>query len=480
MSVLVVGAGFSGLRAATLLHETGLSVVVLEAGDRVGGRTHTAEHKGSSIDLGGQWIGPAQSRVCKLAKALSVRLKEQYDDGTTLMVNKGIRAELHDIPPPVLALFGQCFQLPLEAPWESPNAIVWDQMLVSDWIKGSLLSEEHQAIATTIVRNYLATEPDRISVFEALRYINACEGVNIMTGTKGMAEEHTIDGGAQNFAQKLAALLPPESLRLNSQVVSVEQLGGQVRVRCENNLTFSADYVIFALAPPLLDAIQFTPILPPGRGILHSRSFTGSVVKAHFFYDRPFWRDQGLSGSAWTASSGPVASTADGTYPDSPVARLVAFVVGVDSEQLSKVKREEDRRAALIPSMVALFGPEAAKTASYRDFDWNSERNSKGCFGSLCPPGVATVVGAALRQPVGRLHWAGSETAFLWSGYMDGAIESGERAAAEIVAAVQRRGPLPPGWRAAGAAVVLETWEENRRLLKEMEAKRVGQQTARL
>ena len=157
------------------------------------------------------------------------------------------------------------------------------------------------------------------------------------------------------------------------------------------------------------------------------------MIKCHAVYDTPFWRDAGLTGQA-TGDRGPAKVVFDNSPPEGTPGVLLAFLEGAAARQLNRVHPDE-RRAAVIGSLVDFFGPPAADPVEFVELDWSEEEWTRGCYGAHFPTGVWTQYGPALRAPVGRIHWAGTETATVWSGYMDGAVQSGERAAAEVVTA---------------------------------------------
>jgi monoamine oxidase len=111
---------------------------------------------------------------------------------------------------------------------------------------------------------------------------------------------------------------------------------------------------------------------------------------------------------------------------------LLAFLEGAEARRLNRVSFD-DRQAAVIGSLVEFFGPKARDFVEYVERDWSAEEWTRGCYGAHFTTGTLTQYGPALRVPIGRIHWAGAETATVWTGYMDGAVQSGERAAAEVL-----------------------------------------------
>ena len=190
---------------------------------------------------------------------------------------------------------------------------------------------------------------------------------------------------------------------------------------------------IVALPPALAGRISYDPPLPAMRDKLCQRMPMGSVIKCMAIYDEPFWRADGLSGQA-TSLPGPAQVIFDNTPPGGRPGVLLGFLEADAARALGAVP-EAERREAVLAVFGRLFGPPAGQPESYVDRDWSAEPYSRGCYAGVFGPGAWTSVGPVLREPVGRLHWAGTETATRWMGYFDGAVSSGRRAAAELTAA---------------------------------------------
>ncbi len=188
--------------------------------------------------------------------------------------------------------------------------------------------------------------------------------------------------------------------------------------------------VIVTLPPALCGRLDYDPILPGLRDQLTQRVPMGSVIKCSAVYDRPFWRDAGLTGQA-TSDSGAVRITFDNSPPDGRPGVLLGFIEGDEARAWGQ-RSPSDRRAAVLESLVAYFGAPAGAPTAYIEHDWSADPWTRGCYGGFMPPGVLTTYGPALREAIGRVHWAGTETADVSNGYMDGAVRSGERAAGEI------------------------------------------------
>ena len=160
----------------------------------------------------------------------------------------------------------------------------------------------------------------------------------------------------------------------------------------------------------------------------------GSVIKMNIRYDRPFWRESGLAGNVISFDD-PLTVAIDNTPHGSHHGVLAGFLEGVHARRLGMLPAEE-RRAIVLDCLVRWLGPEAGEPLEYHEKDWAAEEYSRGCYGGRFGTGVWTAFGPALAEPVGVIHWAGTETAAIWNGYMDGAVRSGYRAADEVRSAI--------------------------------------------
>jgi monoamine oxidase len=441
--VVVIGAGLSGLCAARRLREAGASVRVVEARDRVGGRTLSRRLGDDVIDLGGQWIGPNQKRVQRLASELGVATFPQYHDGKKILaVHGSISTYRGDIPGlPLVSLLEvqtaiwrldwMMRKVPLEAPWDARGALELDALTVEEWKQRNLRTRGARTVLDLAVRSIFAAEPAELSFLHFLFYLRSGGGLMRLAQIRDGAQERRFVGGAQQLSEKLAAPLG-DRVMLSAPVRAITQHDAEVVVHTERG-ELRAKRAILALPPALVDTIELTPAPSPLRDQLLQRMPMGSVIKCIAVYDRPFWREQGLSGEA-LSDAGPVRLVFDDCAHDGSQAALVAFLLGSAAREHSN-RAPEERQAAVLGALTRLFGAEAARPIHYVDHDWIAERYSRGCYVGIMPPGVMTTCGRVLREPMGRLHWAGTETATEHNGYLDGAIEAGERAAAEVLAA---------------------------------------------
>jgi monoamine oxidase len=444
--VVVIGAGLAGLAAARSLAAAGADVVVLEARDRVGGRTYTRPAgDGTLIDLGGQWIGPSQDRLATLAGELGCATFKTFDTGNNVQWSKGARTEYSgaiptsdrqlagDVIETLLDLTTMSSQVPLEAPWTAPQAAEWDAQTMATWMRANIASPDARALVELAVQAVFSAEPAELSLLHCLFYLHSGGGIMNLIGVTGGAQESRFVEGAQSVSQKMAAALG-DRVVLNAPVFSIGQGEGGVSV-LSDTVTVEARRAIVALPPALASRIRYAPALPGYRDMLTQRVPMGNTFKIHCIYETPFWRDEGLTGQA-TSDIGALRLTFDNSPEGGSPGVLMGFVEGGDRWATWARRSPDERRAAVLADLVRLYGEKAASPREYIEQSWAEEEYSRGCYVGNFPPGVWTQYGEALREPVGRIHWAGTETATVWNGYMDGAVRSGERAAAEALAAL--------------------------------------------
>ncbi|HWO19651.1 MAG TPA: FAD-dependent oxidoreductase [Kofleriaceae bacterium] len=448
--VIVVGAGLSGLVAARALARAGRVVRVLEARDRVGGRTLSVTAGGQVVDLGGQWIGDRHARLRALAAELGVETFAQYATGKKLLEREGgakPRAFTGFVPKigllgvadlgiALLRLERMARRVPLEDPLATPGAAALDAQTLADWLERRVRTRAARDLLALAAQMIFSAEPRELSFLYFLLYARSGEGLQRLAEIERGAQERRFTTGAQSICERLAAELG-ERVALEQAVHAIEQDAAGVTVRTAAG-AHQARRAILALPPAMLRKLDFAPALPLPRAQLHARMPMGSVIKCIASYERPFWRQAGYSGEAFS-TTGLVRATFDDCSPAGDHAALVAFVVGDAARELSR-RPEAARRAAVLAELARLHGPAAGAPVSYVDKDWLTDEWSGGCYVGLMPPGLLSEAAGALRAPHGRLCFAGTETARHHMGYLEGAIEAGERAAAEVLAATASAG----------------------------------------
>lgn len=440
--VVVIGAGFAGLAAARELVKQNHDVLVLEGRDRVGGRSSTASLAGVPVDLGGTFVGPTQDAVLALAKELGCTTEPTYHDGANLIRWRGkVRSYRGTIPK--LSLIGLLdigrIQWQVERlsrgidvarPWTSATANKLDATSLGGWLRSVGATASSHDLMAIMSRVTWGAEPDEVSMLHAVRYVKAAGGLDRMLDVVGGAQQDHFPGGTQQIADAMAAELG-DRVRLNAIATRIEWSDDAVAVTSSAGAV-EARRVIVAIPPAHRQNIDVAPPPPIGYQQLAQSWPQGALSKAYAAYPRPFWRDKGLSGQA-LSDQGPVFITFDVSPGDDGPGILLGFA---DSREFDALGADERRKQALA-GFSALFGPDAEQPVDYLDHCWGAETFAPGGPTAAVPPGAWTEFGHLLREPVGPLHWAGTETADEWTGFLDGAVRSGRRAAAEVVAALR-------------------------------------------
>jgi monoamine oxidase len=439
--VIIVGAGFAGMIAARNLIRAGKKAIVLEARDRAGGRVKAGKVAGRTVDVGGMWVGPSQTRMLALIKEYGFRTTPQFEDGKGIVQLDGRRmsgdGEDLGLDPDAQKEFDSIFaeldklagQVPLRAPWTASRALEFDSITVEDWLDAHTKDKAVRSLLQGATRNIFQSEPYQMSFLYFLSYIRAADEIETLWGLKDAAQAFLVIEGFHGVAARLAAELD-NAIVLKSPVRSIVQDSTGVTVHSEQE--WHAQYAIVAVPLPLSTRIAYSPPLTPERDALTQRMPMGSVIKWYAAYEKPFWRDRGWSGLV-TSDLPPGLACLDVTPAEGTPGLLAGFIDARFGLQWTS-RSTEDRRKLIVERLVDWFGAEAAHLVDYEDANWPAEEWSRGCFGASMGPGVMTSLGHVIREPHGRIHWAGTETSEVWTGYVEGAICSGERAAAEVMA----------------------------------------------
>jgi monoamine oxidase len=453
VDVVVVGAGLAGLTAAYRVMRRHRSVTLLEARDRVGGRVLSEQLSGGGYgEMGGMFTGPTQDRIQAVAAEMGLGTYPTYNTGNNVFWANGRRSEypsdgptgtappdpvvLPDIVAAVALLDQMAEGFPVDAPWSSPNADAWDRQTLDTWLREHTSgSDEFMAVTSAATEAIFGCEPRELSLLYTVFYI-AASGNETTQGTfernfntGGGAQESRFVGGAHRIALSLAGRLGRRVL-LNKPVRRIEQSSNGVTVYADG-LSVKGRRVIVAIPPTLAGRIEYDPQLPPLRDQLTQHMPQGSLMKFEAVYDTPFWRANGQTGQV-VSENGPIKVTFDGSPSDASVGVLLGFIGGHEARTWQD-RPADERRAAALQNLANYFGNQALSPREVLEFNWSAETWNRGCPVAVLGPGTLTEFGTALRAPVGRIHWAGTETATFWNGYMDGAVRSGERAANEVL-----------------------------------------------
>ncbi|XP_024435777.1 amine oxidase [flavin-containing] B [Desmodus rotundus] len=450
--VVVVGGGISGMAAAKFLHDSGLNVVVLEARDRVGGRTYTIRNEMVKyVDLGGSYVGPTQNRILRLAKELGLETYKVNEVEYLIHHVKGKSYKFRGPFPPVwnpityldhnnlwrtMDIMGQ--EIPSDAPWKAPLAEEWDHMTMKELLDKICWTESAKKLATLFVNLCVTAETHEVSALWFLWYVKQCGGTTRIISTTNGGQERKFVGGSGQVSERILDLLG-DRVKLERPVTHIDQTGENVLVETLNHEVYEAKYVISAIPPALGMKIHFSPPLPMMRNQLITRVPLGSVIKCIVYYKEPFWRKKDYCGTMIIeGEEAPVAYTLDDTKPDGNYPSIIGFILAHKARKLAHLSKEE--RLNILCELYAkvLGSQEALQPVHYEEKNWCEDQYSGGCYTTYFPPGILTQYGRVLRQPVGRIYFAGTETAMHWSGYMEGAVEAGERAAREILYAMRK------------------------------------------
>jgi monoamine oxidase len=441
--VVVVGAGLAGLSTARRLQHAGAEVRVLEARPRIGGRILSTTFDGATFELGAQWVGPMQQRLRSLVQELGIELFPQHHHGTKVVDIDGRRSTYRGKLPSVSLinliqiellsrrLDRMAERIPLDAPYKAQRADEWDGMSVEAFKQAQPAGEVAKQLFDVAVRTVFGNEPAELSLLHFLFYLNSSGGFRHLLEIDGGAQQDRFVGGARLLAERLADALGPERVLLEVPVHTIDQTGEGVEVHAAG-MRLSARAVVVAIPPHLSARIRYMPSLPPLREQLVQRCGMGATVKLLAFYDRPYWRDRGLSGEA-VSTAGPISVTFDNGSPDGRAHCLLGFVVGKHARRWASLAHDERRRIAL-GHFERLVEAPARGALHYLEQDWASEPWTGGCPVAAPGPGVLRSMGPSWRASCGRVLWGGTETARHWNGYLEGALESAERVASEALA----------------------------------------------
>ncbi|MFF1868883.1 flavin monoamine oxidase family protein [Kitasatospora herbaricolor] len=436
-SAVVVGAGLAGLTAASGLAAHGIEVTVLEARGRVGGRTHGLQvAPGSWVDAGAAYLGDRHTQLHALMSELGLKSTPTTMLGASRFALGADHATRDGRFPPLNAVaLGDLFELMAEltavvrpeAPWLTPDAERLDTLTAADWAERHLSHPDARLFFPLFLGEMMAADPADVSVLHMAFYLRSGGGLRYLNAFAGGAQQDRVAGGAHQICDRLAERLGAR-VRLGEPVRAVHQDGLGVTVRSDHG-EHRADVAVLALPPLPADAVEQHPAPPVRR--TSGRTARGCAVKVHLVHPAPLWRDHGLSG--WSVNAeGPLLSTVDDSPAEGGAGVLTGFVTGAEAHRFAALTPRR-QRAAAVEQAARLF-PMLPEPAGFHVTDWVNEQYSQGCYAALFGPGDWLRHGPTLTTPHQRVHWAGTETSTEFFGLMEGAIRSGHRVVAEILA----------------------------------------------
>ncbi|CAL1529994.1 unnamed protein product [Lymnaea stagnalis] len=403
--------------------------------------------KAKYVDLGAAYVGPTQKRVWKLINEFGLETFSTNEKEDLAYYEKGQSRRFKTIFPPVGGLISWLdmnnmirqfekmgAQVPLDSPWNAPKAKEWDRMTVQQFIDRHAWTRAGKYLISDSIRLNNTIGPHEVSLLYILWHYRTVEGIHMINATEGGAQETKIVGGTQTITNRLSEQIGHDNIVLGNPVVHIDQTGSDVVITALGGSQFVCQQVIVTAPLSIQAKISFAPPLPPARNQLIQRVPMGSVMKAFLYYDTPFWKEKGFCGSSNVNDKDCLITfTMDNSSPDGSVPAIVAFIVAENARKAALMTKEQRQNHVMQDLSKVFNSKKALEPTHYEEMDWSTEQYSGGCYLLAMPTGVLTSFGPILRKPVDRVYFAGTETATQWVGYMEGAIQAGERAARQIL-----------------------------------------------
>ncbi|MFC4397210.1 MULTISPECIES: flavin monoamine oxidase family protein [Micrococcaceae] len=456
--VVVVGAGPSGLTAARELKKAGLTVAVLEARDRVGGRTWTDAVDGAMLEIGGQWVSPDQTALLELLAELNLETYPRYREGESIYIGADgapvrYTGDTFPVDPDtavemdrlVALLDGLAAEIGPTEPWAHPKARELDTVSFHHWLRQNSANEEACKNIGLFIAGGMLTKPAHaFSALQAVLMAASAGSFTHLTDEDFILDRRVV-GGMQQVSLLQAQELGDDVV-LGSPVRTVnwepDADGGHRVTVVSDRATVNARFVIMAVPPNLYSRVSFNPPLPRRQHQMHQHQSLGLVIKVHAVYSTPFWRDKGLSGTCFGADA-LVQEVYDNTNHGDPRGTLVGFVSDEKADAMFELSPEE-RRKAILESIAGYLGDEALTPEVYYESDWGSEEWTRGAYASSYDLGGLHRYGKDQHAPVGPIYWSSSDLAAEGYQHVDGAIRMGRITAARI--AEVAKVPVAASW----------------------------------
>jgi monoamine oxidase len=440
--IVIIGAGLSGLNAAQILAKAGKKILVLEAQDRVGGRTWSQPiGENDFIDLGGQWIGKGHEQMYKLVAEAGLQTFPTRTSGKNIIRLNGTNDLFKGETPP-LGLFTllaaqkalghfdkAAATISLEKPWLTNNAHDMDMQSLGNWIDETISNKKARTLIKRMAEGELCQNAEDVSLLQALSSAKATGSFKQAEKVEDGALRDRIMGGAQGVCNFLHNQLRG-AVKLNCPVSFVHQVENHMLIG-NDNFSVKTKKVIITAPLPVVKNIKFSPELPSEKQILIHSMEMGTVIKTHAVYTTPFWKDKGLSGASICLDEA-VELSVDNSIPGSDKGIITSLIHADRAKSLLKLS-EQDRKELVLNAYVNLFGEKALTPTLYIDYSFTNNPWIGGAYSGYFKNGIYSQYGAHLAKPTGNIHWAGTETSILFKGFMEGAVLSGERAAKEIL-----------------------------------------------